>query len=318
MNSRSSRSAAITSSADISTQLSLRCDLYNRHVRKTTWLQSGPFRQLLGARARTFETRRRCKLAQTDRFSVNLCKSVASGFFVCIFASACVTSETSTAPNADIEKTRIAAGIAAIPTAALIRTSVPQILATNTAAPTVSFPTAQPAVDVTSVAVQASQATTAAAEHVVLAGETLSTLAVKYNTSIAALQLSNNLDDQSIQAGARLKLPTARLADDEGVFWFVYVVQPGDTFGAIALKNGISIADLLRVNKLTDAGRINAGQRLIVPVKQPASNAAAAAPVATAVIVVDAVPAATLAVAPTPIPLLVECAVTPRQWLRYC
>jgi uncharacterized protein YkwD len=115
-----------------------------------------------------------------------------------------------------------------------------------------------------------------AGQHVVAPGDTLSVIANKYGTSIAALQLENNLADQTVRAGSTLKLPGQKLADDENVFWFVHQVKAGETLLEIAQRFGVAPADVLRVNKLTDASRLRVGQRLVIPVKQPARTSDAA------------------------------------------
>ena len=43
-----------------------------------------------------------------------------------------------------------------------------------------------------------------------------------------------------------------------------YVVAAGDTLGAIAQKNNVSLADLMRWNNIQDANLIRVGQQLIL------------------------------------------------------
>jgi len=50
----------------------------------------------------------------------------------------------------------------------------------------------------------------------------------------------------------------------------VYVVKSGDTLSAIALKFGVTVADLMAWNSITDANKIQVGQVLIV--KKPAGT----------------------------------------------
>lgn len=45
----------------------------------------------------------------------------------------------------------------------------------------------------------------------------------------------------------------------------VHVVRPGDTLWRIAGMHRVSVADLVRVNRLADADRLRVGQRLLVP-----------------------------------------------------
>lgn len=62
------------------------------------------------------------------------------------------------------------------------------------------------------------------------------------------------------------------------------VVQPGDTLTAIARRHGVSVEDLVSINRLADPDRILVGQLLrLVPVEAPPAPSAAAAPSAPAV-----------------------------------
>ena len=54
-----------------------------------------------------------------------------------------------------------------------------------------------------------------------------------------------------------------RTAADEGEM--TYTVQPGDTLGAIALANGISLEQLVQLNNITDANMLSVGQLLQLP-----------------------------------------------------
>ena len=58
-------------------------------------------------------------------------------------------------------------------------------------------------------------------------------------------------------AGAAISVPAA--ATDR-----VVIVQPGDTLSEIALKEGVSLAQLRALNGIADPNRIYAGQRLRV------------------------------------------------------
>jgi LysM repeat protein len=108
------------------------------------------------------------------------------------------------------------------------------------------------------------------AEYAVQPGDTLSMIAVRFNTSMAALQLLNDLDDaRLLRVGQRLRIPASKLAPDENPFWFVVIAQPGDTLSSIALRHGVTLDDLVRVNAITEASILRAGQRLVIPIRLP-------------------------------------------------
>ena len=58
-------------------------------------------------------------------------------------------------------------------------------------------------------------------------------------------------------------LPTARRDAEQ------YVVQPGDSLGAIAQSYGVSLEALMTANGLTEADILEVGQTLVVPVPEP-------------------------------------------------
>ncbi len=45
----------------------------------------------------------------------------------------------------------------------------------------------------------------------------------------------------------------------------IYLVQAGDTLGTIAAEFGVSVADLVRANNISDLDHIEIGQQLIIP-----------------------------------------------------
>lgn len=181
--------------------------------------------------------------------------------FVCITTLAligCASATPEPTPEFRNLQTRIAATLAAIPTAEALATTTPSSSATPIAPPATAIPSPAP---VPAIAVQGE-------EYVVQPGDTLSTIAVKFNTSIAGIQLANNLSDARVlPAGLRIKIPTGKIAPDEGTFWFVHVVQAGETYGTIAAGFGVQLSDLLRVNNITNAALVREGDRVVIPVR---------------------------------------------------
>ena len=116
----------------------------------------------------------------------------------------------------------------------------------------------------------------AARFHVVSPGESLTILAVRYRTSVAALARTNNLDPSRVLLiGTRLRVPgrsepvrnvtrtaaPARTTSSAGT----YVVRTGDSLTAIAERHGTTVSSLARSNRLDPRGFILIGTRLRVP-----------------------------------------------------
>lgn len=59
-----------------------------------------------------------------------------------------------------------------------------------------------------------------------------------------------------------LSASPAMQGEEEGP---VYIVQPGDTLWAIAIRFGVSVTDLMNANRMSDAGQLAAGARLVIP-----------------------------------------------------
>jgi membrane-bound lytic murein transglycosylase D len=103
------------------------------------------------------------------------------------------------------------------------------------------------------------------ATHVVRKGESLSTIAKRYRTSVATIKSLNSLKKTVIYPGQVIvvRAGTARRSSSAVATNGVYRVQSGDTLSGIAKANGVSVADLKRLNGLNGDG-IRAGQRLKV------------------------------------------------------
>lgn len=95
--------------------------------------------------------------------------------------------------------------------------------------------------------------------HVVRRGETLSTIALRYDMSVSDLRRLNDMSSgQSlIRAGEKLAV--------HGPVGAVHVVRRGDTLTEIAVSYGVRLSDLLYVNKLSRKSVIYPGQEIHIP-----------------------------------------------------
>lgn len=101
--------------------------------------------------------------------------------------------------------------------------------------------------------------------HVVLAGETLFAIALRYNTTVEAIRSLNRIEGDRIEVGRRLvvagsapshnvssgRLPPFSLTNTTVPADLVHFVEPGETLFSIAARLRLSTADLLAVNDLT-------------------------------------------------------------------
>lgn len=103
--------------------------------------------------------------------------------------------------------------------------------------------------------------------YVVQKGDTLYSIALKYNTNIQALIDKNNLTNAVLTVGQTLQIPkdvesTGEIEDvvDNNT----YVVQKGDSLYSISRNYGITIESLKNANNITD-NILTIGQVLIIP-----------------------------------------------------
>ena len=120
-----------------------------------------------------------------------------------------------------------------------------------------------------------------AGTHVVRPGETLSSIAARYRTTVDALAKANNLSDANfIVAGQHLRIRTPATR---------HRVRPGETLSSIAARFGTSVSRITAANDLANPNFIVPGQSLRVPGGVPVVTAAStpATPPAVPVAVVE-------------------------------
>jgi murein DD-endopeptidase MepM/ murein hydrolase activator NlpD len=93
----------------------------------------------------------------------------------------------------------------------------------------------------------------AGSSYVVKSGDTLSTIAFEFDTSVAAIANANSISNPNrIFIGQELMIPGSN----------TYVVQPGDTLERIGRKTGTTVAVLAEANGITNPNRLYIGTRL--------------------------------------------------------
>jgi LysM repeat protein len=111
--------------------------------------------------------------------------------------------------------------------------------------------------------------------YTVQAGDTLSGIALRLGVSEAQLMQTNSLTDaNAVFAGQRLRLPASGQASFGAARLQAplpapngrrYLIRPGDTLSAIALRLGVAARDLAAANQLTDTNHVVAGRYLQLP-----------------------------------------------------
>ena len=99
--------------------------------------------------------------------------------------------------------------------------------------------------------------------YTVRAGDTLSAIAARHHTTVAALAALNQLaNPNALRPGQVLRLPGSRAPAPRPV---TYTVRPGDTLSRIALRLHTTVAALVSRNGIKDPDHIAVGQVLRLP-----------------------------------------------------
>lgn len=155
--------------------------------------------------------------------------------------------------------------------------------------PATETPSPTPLATNTPTAVSGGTGGTGGSVYVVQRGDTLTNIAIRFNTTVAALvQLNGITNPNSIFIGQRLNLPSgqtpvatatplpAATATQQGSViptqtsgnpssGQTYVVQPNDTLYRLAIRFNVSIVELAQLNGITNYNYIQIGQVLRIP-----------------------------------------------------
>ncbi|MDD3392467.1 MAG: LysM peptidoglycan-binding domain-containing protein [Bacilli bacterium] len=105
--------------------------------------------------------------------------------------------------------------------------------------------------------------------YVVKAGDSLWSIAKKYDVTVDELKAANNLTANLLSIGQILKIPVTSIEPVEGEYT-VYTVKAGDSLYAIAQTYGVTVADLVDYNGLSTT-TLSIGQQILIPSEETAA-----------------------------------------------
>lgn len=94
--------------------------------------------------------------------------------------------------------------------------------------------------------------------YIVKSGDTLYSIARKFNITVNELKQANNLTNNNLSINQELVIPT------ENINQQTYTVQKGDTLYSIARKFNVSVNNLKDINNLSST-LLSIGQTLLIP-----------------------------------------------------
>lgn len=104
--------------------------------------------------------------------------------------------------------------------------------------------------------------------HTVQLGETLSGIASHYGVSMSVLREMNVLKKEVIWTGQRLKIPASTSfvtsMAEPSVKSAKHIVKRSDTLSSIALRYGVNMSEIQKINELKSA-KVQVGQILVIP-----------------------------------------------------
>ncbi|WP_052144754.1 cell wall-binding repeat-containing protein [Halalkalibacter okhensis] len=108
--------------------------------------------------------------------------------------------------------------------------------------------------------------------YTVRSGDTLWSIANRFNTTPDRLRQLNNLSSDQIHVGQVLKVPGSGTAgspsspQEKTISYTTYTVKSGDNLWNLAMQFGVPMNELLQVNNLNHNSQLRIGQVLTVPV----------------------------------------------------
>ena len=98
----------------------------------------------------------------------------------------------------------------------------------------------------------------------VSSGDSLWSLATKYDTEVRIIKEINYIESDLLSINDTLLIPLSKMKTNNFIPYEMHIVSEGDTLWDISKKYGIPIKDLLRINSLSESSYLQLGQQLTI------------------------------------------------------
>ena len=100
--------------------------------------------------------------------------------------------------------------------------------------------------------------------HIVQSGDSLWSLASKYDTEVRIIKKINYLNNDLLSINDTLLIPLSKSKSNNFIPYEMYIVSEGDTLWSIAKQYNIEIRDLSRMNSINENSYLQLGQQLSI------------------------------------------------------
>jgi len=100
--------------------------------------------------------------------------------------------------------------------------------------------------------------------HIVQSGDSLWSLASKYDTEVRIIKKINYLNNDLLSINDTLLIPLSKSKSNNFIPYEMYIVSEGDTLWSIAREYNIEIHDLSRMNSIDENSYLQLGQQLSI------------------------------------------------------
>lgn len=100
--------------------------------------------------------------------------------------------------------------------------------------------------------------------YIVQKGDSLWSIAKKFNTTVSELKRINNLKTETLSIGQKLKVKETTLPEEPDSNYIIYTVKSGDSLYRIASTYNTTVSEIMMLNGLNNTN-LSIGQKLKIP-----------------------------------------------------